>query len=176
MLARDRTAVRGWRPLSMGKLTRALRSGIFPRTKTVLIVEPDPVLRHLEESALARKYKILQTSGPEEAVRVAARHRTKLDLLLTTVRFPHMDGWELTELLKLDYPKLKAIYVSASMETSRGGTHPCAVIVLVKDQFSANLLLQAVQDTLEAPTQNRRTVRDNPDSPFSLHRWAKPPI
>jgi CheY-like chemotaxis protein len=160
----------------MGKLAQVLRSGIFPRTQTILIVEPDPVLRHLEKNALSRQYKIVQTSSPEEAVRRAARHRADLDLLLTTVRFPHMDGWELTELLKLDYPKLKAIYVSTSIDTSKARPYPCTVIVLEKDGFSADLLLQTVHDTLEAPTQNQRTVRDKTDSLFSFHRWAKPPI
>jgi CheY-like chemotaxis protein len=63
----------------MGKLAQVLRDGIFPGTGTVLIVEPDPVLRRLEESALSRKYRIVQASSPEEAVRVAARHRTELD-------------------------------------------------------------------------------------------------
>ena len=160
----------------MGKLARVLRSGIFPGIQTILIVEPDPVLRHLEENALSRKYKIVQTSSPEEAVRCAARHRTDLDLLLTAVRFPHMDGWELTELLKLDYPNLKAIYVSASRDTSKARPYPRSVIVLEKDGFSAGLLLQTVHDTLEASTQNQGTVRDKTDSLFSLHRWAKPPI
>jgi CheY-like chemotaxis protein len=160
----------------MGKLAQVLRWGMYPHAETILIVEPDQVLRSLEENALSRKYKIVQTSGPEEAVRVAARHRTKLDLLLTSVRFPNMDGWELTELLKLDYPRLNAIYVSASIEDTRWRNSPRAVIVLAKDQLSASRLLQAVQDTLEAPTQNRRTVRDDPDSLFSSHRSAKPRI
>jgi CheY-like chemotaxis protein len=160
----------------MGKLAQALRSGIFPRTETILIVEPDPVLRHFEENALSRKYRIVRASSPEEAVRGAARHRVHLDLLLTKVRFPHMDGWELAELLKLDYPKLKAIYVSDSLDTSKARPYPRTVIVLEKDGFSAGLLLQTVHDTLEAPTQNQRTVRDKTDPLFSLHRWAKPPI
>ena len=158
----------------MGKLARVLRSGIFPGIQTILIVEPDPVLRHLEENALSRKYKIVQTSSPEEAVRGAARHRTDLDLLLTAVRFPHMDGWELTELLKLDYPKLRVIYVSASIENSKARNCLWTVIVLEKDGFNAGRLQQAVHDTLEVPRQNRRTIRDKTDSLFSLHWWAKP--
>lgn len=160
----------------MGKLAQVLRRGIFPGPETVLIVEPDPVLRRLEQSALSQTYKIVQASGPEEAVRVAARHGTDLDLLLTAARFPHMDGWELTDLLKLDYPKLKAIYVSPSMEASKGRTSPSAVVVLPKDGFSASRLLQAVRDALEVPTQNRRTVRGHHHPLFSLHRWVKPPI
>ena len=160
--------------IDVGRLAQVLRSGIFPGTETILIVEPDPVLRRLEESALSRKYNIVQTSSPEEAVRIAARQRTRLDLLLTKARFSHMDGWELTELLRLDYPKLKAIYMSASMEASKGRICGSAAIVLTKEEFSATSLLQAVQDTLVVPAQNRLTDRGNPDSVFSLHRWAKP--
>ena len=73
-------------------------------TDTILIVEPDQVLRKLEYRALSAKYRIIQTSSVEEAVRTAARHAPKIDLLLTEMRLPHSFGWELTALLKLDYP------------------------------------------------------------------------
>jgi CheY-like chemotaxis protein len=162
--------------VTFGKLAQRLRSGIFPGTETILIVEPDPILRGFEHSALSRKYEIVQTSSPEEAVRAGARHRNDLNLLLTRARFPHMEGWELTELLRLDYPKLKVLYVSASKEGSKAHTGLCTIFELEKDGVNVGRLLEAVHDALEAPTQNRCTVRDKTDPLISLHRWAKPPI
>jgi CheY-like chemotaxis protein len=62
------------------------------------------ITQQSENSALSGQYQIIPTSSAEEAVRTAARQETEIDLLLTKVRLPRVDGWELTELLKLDYP------------------------------------------------------------------------
>ena len=73
----------------MGKLVQALRRRFSSRTNTILIAESDQMLRRLECRALSPQYQIIQTSSPENAVRIAARHEMELDLLLTQVRFPH---------------------------------------------------------------------------------------
>jgi two-component system, cell cycle sensor histidine kinase and response regulator CckA len=155
----------------MGKLLRVLRSRLFSRTETILIAEPDQILRRLERRALSPKYQIVQASSPEEAVRIAARHEAELDLLLTEVRFSNMDGWELTELLKLDYPNLKVVYLSSSIDAAvKAHIRPARVIVLEKNRFSPRRLLQAVHDTLEARKQNSPAVRGVTDALFLLRR------
>ena len=160
----------------MRKIAQVLRSRFFSRTNTILIAEPDQMLRRLECRALSPKYQIVQISSPEEAVRIAARHETELDLLLTEVRFPHMDGWELTEVLKLDYPNLKVVYLSSSIDAAvKAHTGPAMVLVLDKNRFSPGRLRQAVRDSLEARNENRAAVKGMTDSLFSLLRrdWAK---
>ena len=161
----------------MGKLAGVLRWGLFPRAETILIVEPDQVLRLMEASALSAKYKVVQAASPEEAVRAAAHHQSEFDLLLAPVRFRNMDGWELMELLKLDYPNLKVIYVSGSINTSlKAHTSTKTANILDENGFSPGRLLQAVHDTLELSPHKGRTGRDETDSLFALRRWAKPPI
>jgi CheY-like chemotaxis protein len=163
----------------MGNLAQVLSRTFFSRIDTILIAEPDQMLRRLENRALSPKYQIVQTFSPEEAVRIAARHETMLDLLLTEVRFPHMNGWELTELLKLDYPDLKVVYVSSSIDPAvKAHTRPSIVILMEKNRFSPSRLRQAVHDTLETRKQNGVAVKSVTDSLFSLLRrdWAKPHI
>jgi two-component system cell cycle sensor histidine kinase/response regulator CckA len=144
-------------------------------TDTILIAEPDQMLRRLECRALS-PYQIVQTSSAEEAVQVAARHETELDLLLTEVRLPHMDGWELTELLKLDYPSLQLVYLSNSIDAEiRARTRPFLVVVLERNRFCPGRLRRAVRDVLETRKKNRTAVKTMTDSFFSLlrRRWAK---
>ena len=118
-------------------------------TDTILIAEPDQVLLQLECRALSGKYRIIQTSSVEEAVRAAARHTTKIDLLVTEVRLPHRFGWELTQLLKLDYPDIKAVYTSSAVDAEiRARTYPSIVVVL-ENPFRPDRLRQAVRDALE---------------------------
>ena len=102
---------------------------------TILIAEPDPVLRQLECRALSRDYEIVSTDSAEEAVRTAAQHETEIDLLLTEAQLPRVEGWELAELVKLDYPDLKVVYLSGFTDADR--------------------LRHAVRDALEG-TQNDR--------------------
>jgi DNA-binding NtrC family response regulator len=117
-------------------------------TDTILIAEPDEALRQLECRALSRNYQIVPTCTAEEAVRTAARHETEIDLLLTEVRLPRVDGWELTELLKLDYPDLKVVYMSRSIDAEiRVHTRPSIVVVL-ENPFRPDRLTQAVRDVL----------------------------
>jgi len=134
-------------------------------TNTILIAEPDQVLRRLECRALSGKYRITQTSSVEEAVRIAARHTTKIDLLVTAVRLPHRFGWELTQLLKLDYPELKVVYTSSSVDAEiRAGTYPYILIAL-DNPFRPDLLRQAVRDALKTGHTDQIGSKYAPYSP-----------
>jgi two-component system cell cycle sensor histidine kinase/response regulator CckA len=155
----------------MAKLSQMLRRKFTAHTDTILLAEPDQMLRRLECRALSPEFQIVQASSAEEAVRIAARHEAEVDLLLTEVRLPHMDGWELTELLKLDYPNLKVVYLSSSIDAAvKAHIRPARVIVLEKNRFSPRRLLQAVHDTLEARKQNSPAVRGVTDALFLLRR------
>jgi CheY-like chemotaxis protein len=143
---------------------------------TILIAEPDPMLRRLERRALSPKYQIVETSSAEEAVRTAARREANLDLLLTEVRFPRIDGWDLAELLKLDYPALKVVYLSRSIDAEvRAHTRRSTVIVLEKDRFRPDCLRKAVRDVLVTGQKDRTESTGTTNSLFSgfRRRWAK---
>jgi DNA-binding NtrC family response regulator len=132
-----------------------LRSMFTWRTDTVLIAEPDQQLRRLEYRALSPKYRIVQTSSIQEAVRTAARRAMQIDLLLTEVQLPHGFGWELTELLKLDYPDLKVIYMASSIDAEiRARTRP-SVFVLLQSPFNPDPLRQAVRAALDTGLNDR---------------------
>lgn len=153
------------------KLAQILSSKFDSCPRTILIAEPDPMLRRVECCALSPPYQIVQTSSAEEAVRIAARHETELDLLLTEVRLPHMDGWDLAELLKLDYPDLKVVYLSSSTDAEiRAHTRPSMIIVLEKNRFRPGRLRQAVRDVLETRRKNEVALKGTTDWLFSLFR------
>jgi len=136
-------------------MTRILRSVFGWHTETILIVEPDQALRELEFRALSGKYRIIQAANVEDAVRIAARHTTDIGLLVTEVRLPQGFGWELTQLLKLDYPDLKVVYTSGSVDTEiRARTYP-SIVVVRDDLFRPDHLRQAVREALETRQNDR---------------------
>jgi len=159
----------------MMKAVSPLNSRVLARRSTILIAEPDQMLRRQECRALSRKYRIVQASSAEEAVRIAASHQTELDLLLTEVRFPNMNGWDLTELLKLDYPDLKVVYLSGSMDAEvRAHTRPSMVVVLEKNRFRRGRLRQTVDDALETQNHSKAKATGILEPLFSplRHDWG----
>ena len=144
----------------MGTMKRILQN-IFG-WPTILVVEPDEMLRQMELRALSPRYQILPTGSVEEAVRTAARHETEIDLLLTEARLPRIDGWELADLLRLDYPHLKVIYLSSSIDPEiRAHTYRSKVIVL-ENPFRPDHLRQAVREVLKAGPNDVQLLRHAP--------------
>lgn len=122
---------------------------ISSRIPTILIAEPNPSLRQLEWQALSRDYRVVRTSGAEEAIRTAAQHEIELDLLLTEVRLPNMHGRDLAELLHLDYPSFKVVYLASSMiPEMKVHARSATVILMDERRFNPMRLRRAVQETL----------------------------
>jgi len=82
-------------------------------SETVLVVEDDAALRELTREFLQSSgYKVLEAGTPEEALRVAAQHSGRIDLLLTDVIMPKMNGRELAKKLLSVRPEMKVLYIS----------------------------------------------------------------
>jgi PAS domain S-box-containing protein len=120
---------------------------------TILLVEDDPAVRAIARRILLRAgYDVLDAPGPEQAIRIADRMRGKLDLLLTDVVMPKMNGRQLWEQIHEHHPATGVVYMSGYTNDEilrRGGvvgTH----IRLVGKPFTPAELLDAVRETLSA--------------------------
>lgn len=119
--------------------------------KTILIVANNPAIRGLLCRALRPAYYILQAANAEDAVRMAAQHRRNIDLLLTEVKLPRLSGWELLELLTLDYPQINVIYIIKSMDPEIRAHTRRQKVIRLEQPFPQACLEQAVRDVLEGP-------------------------
>ncbi len=85
--------------------------------KTILVVDDEPQIRSLVKSVLSRRrHRILEASDGVEAVEVFERPGVKIDLILTDVIMPRMDGIELAGRASSQSPKLRVIYMSGKCE------------------------------------------------------------
>ncbi len=66
----------------------------------VLIVEDNEELRMLMKQLLQTKYHILTASNGKEALQII--HENEIDIIITDVMMPEMDGYELTRTIKQD--------------------------------------------------------------------------
>jgi len=81
--------------------------------ETILVVEDDPAVLNLAVQTLARLgYHVLAADGAEQALTLAAQRAGDIDLVLTDVIMPGMNGRELSEALQKMIPGLKRLYMS----------------------------------------------------------------
>jgi CheY-like chemotaxis protein len=82
-------------------------------SETILLVEDEVSVRRLVERVLRPLgYTVLVASSGMEALALAEDHVGVIDLLLTDLVLPGMDGCELTKRLVSARPKLKVMYMS----------------------------------------------------------------
>jgi CheY-like chemotaxis protein len=78
----------------------------------ILVVDDDPDVRELIATVLADvNFEIVQAKDGAEAL--AQLGRAPVDLLLTDIRMPGMDGLELVKRAKAMNPDIRTLYISA---------------------------------------------------------------
>ncbi len=81
--------------------------------ETILLVEDEPAILDMTTIMLQRLgYTVLPASSPGEAIRLAREHMGKIDLLMTDVVMPEMNGRDLAKNLLSLNPTLKRLFMS----------------------------------------------------------------
>lgn len=81
--------------------------------ETVLLVEDEPAILSMGNAMLARLgYRVLAAATPGEAIRLAEQHQGEIDLLMTDVVMPEMDGRCLAKNIMSLYPTIKRLFMS----------------------------------------------------------------
>ncbi len=112
------TTIRIYLPRHEGDSTKEIQKEESEETpsgqgETVLIVEDEtPVLKLSQRLLQKLGYKVLTATTPSEAIRLAERHPGSIDLLMTDVVMPEMNGRDLAEMLHADHPAMKTLFMS----------------------------------------------------------------
>jgi two-component system cell cycle sensor histidine kinase/response regulator CckA len=84
---------------------------------TVLLVEDEDAVRSFAARALGQRgYNVLQATTGAEALEVFDKHEGEVDLVVSDVVMPEMDGPTLFEKLRHKRPDLKVIFISGYAE------------------------------------------------------------
>jgi len=119
--------------------------------ESILLVEDEATLRHLAARALrAKGFSVLLAADGAEALRLLETHRQRLDLLVTDVVMPNMDGRELADRLRARMPGLKVLFLSGYMDDAllRRGVFEANETLLQKP-FTPSTLAQRVCEVLD---------------------------
>ena len=122
------------------------------RGETILLVEDDPSILVMVARLLRhRGYQVLATGSPQEALRLAAESDRPIELLLTDVVMPVMNGRDLAEALTAEHPGLRCLFMTGYPDDvlARHGVRSTQIQVIGKP-FSTNDLLQRLRSLLTA--------------------------
>ncbi len=127
------------------------------RRETILLVEDDESVRDLIHHVLTRNgYVILEAHRAGDALILCEQHEGVIDLLLTDIILPQINGRDLAERLRNLRPNMKVLYMSGySDKTIFNPAFLEQGSDFIKKPFSPKILLKRVQALLDAPIPAR---------------------
>jgi two-component system cell cycle sensor histidine kinase/response regulator CckA len=117
---------------------------------TILLVEDEDAVRVFGARALRNKgYNVLEARGGEEALTILAEQGSKIDLLISDVVMPQMDGPTLVREVKTRMPNVKVIFISGYTEDRfREQLKEGEVVHFLSKPFSLKQLAGKVKEVL----------------------------
>jgi CheY-like chemotaxis protein len=124
-------------------------------TETLLLVEDDDSVRELVRNVLRENgYRVLEASRGEEALELSELYAGRIDLLVTDVVMPQMNGRELARRLVSLRPQVKVLYISGYADNAvwyPGGLD--AGGAFLQKPFTPETLTRKVREVLGGPYQ-----------------------
>lgn len=144
---------------SLDELIAAFRCTFFP--VQVLVVDDDVTARAAMRRVLERSgYTVIVAEDGEDALRMLQRTHVPVDLLITDVEMPGIQGDALATRVRGQWPDLPVLFVSGEPQNARLARETPGRAAFVSKPFLPTELLEAVQEVLElTPPANGDLLR-----------------
>jgi CheY-like chemotaxis protein len=132
---------------------RAAPSLSTGRGELVLLVDDESPIRHVAQRTLERMgYRVLTAADGKEAMAVYTERGREIDLVLTDMSMPVMDGPTLIAALRGANPAVRII-ASSGLSTAEGiGLDATGrAVPFLPKPYTADTMLRVVRDALDAP-------------------------
>lgn len=85
----------------------------------ILIVDDEPIIRALLEVVLQQAgFRVLTAGSGGDAIAISQSHQGEIELLITDITLPGMNGWALARTLVEDDPDLAVLFMSGGCDES----------------------------------------------------------
>ena len=123
--------------------------------ENILLVEDQPYLLALSREFLERLgYAVWPAAGAEEALRLSRECQAEIQLLVTDIVMPGINGRMLAQQLKLERPNLKVLYVSGYTDEVFGADATLSPQeAFLEKPFELELLAQKIRELLASHKQ-----------------------
>lgn len=144
-------------------------------SETILLVEDDNGVRDLVRRELLKTgYQVIEAKNGVEACLTATQQSYHVDLLLTDVVMPGMNGRELAEHLAVIKPNLRVLFMSGYLDdiSVNSGMDPHRTTFLQKP-FTPDLLLRTVRALLDSSASGTGSAHVQTSPPNHTSRTAR---
>jgi two-component system cell cycle sensor histidine kinase/response regulator CckA len=127
--------------------------------ETVLLVEDEDAVRVIVGTMLRRQgYNVLEASTPRSAYEIFKHHANEIDLLVTDVVMPEMNGPALAQRLVAKRPELRILFISGYADMATTFEQENANVGFLAKPFQASVLTARVHEMLGRSPRGRAQV------------------
>jgi DNA-binding NtrC family response regulator len=138
--------------------SRRYRGGVVPTSDRlnpicILVVDDEPGVRRLACQALEREgFVTIEAEDGAEALRILEQQPQLIELVLSDIRMPRVDGVQLERTCRERWPALPVVLMSGEVTRDwvvrlvREGTHQ-----VIRKPFQPGTLIHAIRSILEPP-------------------------
>ena len=121
--------------------------------ETLLIADDEPTVRSYIRSILVGQgFRVVEAIDGVDALEQVERQHSRIDLLLTDIRMPRMDGIALARSLLEIYPEMPVIFISGyPMDLDAGAPNAKRGCASLAKPFTRQALLGTIQKCLSPP-------------------------
>jgi two-component system cell cycle sensor histidine kinase/response regulator CckA len=118
--------------------------------RTILVVDDEPMALKLVQSILEKRgFEVIASTSPKQAVELFEEQPDRIELLISDVVMPEMDGTKLASRLVEVNPELPVLFMSGFVtESEISDTSAIAQFAFIRKPFRPSTLVQAVQKML----------------------------
>lgn len=129
-------------------------------TETILLVEDEEMVRKLAADILREQgYQVLVGENGQEAIRICTEHKGPIDLMLTDVVMPAMNGRRLAESVRPIQQNMKVVYMSGYTDDAivhHGVLEPGTNFI--EKPFTAETLTSKIREVLQKVEEPREEL------------------
>ncbi len=120
-------------------------------SERVLVVEDDAVVRGLTVKVLSNAgYQVLAAESPHAALRIWSDPQVHVDLLLTDMLMPGMNGKELAVRMRSTHPAVRVLFMSGHTEEDMEDTTLQGQFAFLPKPFTPSSVLEKVRRVLDS--------------------------
>jgi len=139
----------------------------------ILVVDDEAAVREVARLALMEfGYRVITTGSGTEALRIFQERRREIQLVLTDMMMPEMDGPTLVAALRVLDPAVRIVGITGMSDTAgMGDLKTLALSAMLAKPFTIEKLLTAIQEALPVTAgheQRRPGRRRTPAGPSGL--------
>ncbi len=127
----------------------------------ILLVEDEPLVRDITRETLQQfNYRVVTANDGIEALKIFSQHQAEIQVVLTDLAMPMMDGIATIRALRQIRPEIKVITISGAVSKTKAiEAKDLGVGISLAKPFSTAPLLEALHRVLHQPTVGQPTPK-----------------